>query len=185
MPVGISKNSAENQRPAGPRSADIAGRHRHGVGRGKGSRCCWAAPNMSSAISAVTPIAWPQQSPPHRFRRRARQLPLARLCPRRQAPRHDPRRRGSCAAPRAAKRLRAHPPLRPAVEPLPQTLAALARTLARLSRTVYTACGEARKPPSLPSRNHMTAHRYLFCSPVSINGKNTALKITPPTSKRY
>ena len=34
-----------------------------------------------------------QQPPHHRLRRRARQLPLARLCPRRQAAGHDPRRR--------------------------------------------------------------------------------------------
>ena len=67
------------------------------------------------------------QPPHHRLRRRKSPLSLARLSPRRNPARHAPRRRRvpapilpACIAPG----FRAHPPLRPTVEPLPKTDAA-------------------------------------------------------------
>jgi hypothetical protein len=57
---------------------------------------------------------------------------------------------------------------------------------ARLRGSVYTGSGEPRKPPSLPSRNEITAHRQLICSPASIiNCGNTTLKITQPAIRWY
>ena len=57
-------------------------------------RLCQAALRRPGTCAALPrPLHPPHghlQPPPHRLRRRARQLPLARLCPRRQAARHDP-----------------------------------------------------------------------------------------------
>ena len=105
-----------------------------------------------------------QQPPPHRLRRRARQLPLARSCPRRQAACHDPRHRGVPAPflpSRFAQRFRAHPPLRPAVEPLPQTAAAPGAHTARRSgpRAAASATLAESRPLALPPLQRSNARR--------------------------
>ena len=65
-------------------------------------RLCQAALRRTGTCAALPrPLHPPHghlQPPHHRLRRRTRQLPLARLCARRQAARHDPRRRQLPAA---------------------------------------------------------------------------------------
>src|SRR5271155_4436818 len=101
------------------------------AGRKEVVRLCQAPLRRPLPCPALSRPLYPshghQQPSPDGLRWTTRQLPLAGLCPRQQAAHHDPRRR-AVPAPllpaRAAQRLRAHPPLRPALQPLWQTAAA-------------------------------------------------------------
>lgn len=89
---------------------------------------------------------------------------MARLCPRQQAARHDPGRDRVPAPilpPRASPRLRAHPPLRPALQPLPPTAAAPGSPTARRSRpTAASTTTTARpRPMALPPMRQSHARR--------------------------
>src|SRR5271170_4399492 len=108
------------------------------AGRKEVVRLCQAPLRRPLPCPALSRPLYPshghQQPSPDGLRWTTRQLPLAGLCPRQQAAHHDPRRPGVPAPllpARAAQRLRAHPPLRPALQPLSQTAAAPGAHLAR------------------------------------------------------
>ena len=142
------------------------------TGRQEMVRLCQAALRRPSTCAALSrPL-----HPPHRhlqpshdlLRRRERHLPLARLSPRQKAEPHDSRR---CRVPApllppcTAQRFRPHPPLRPALQPLPKTTPAPGTHPARRPGTPARAAPAATRLRSLalsPLRRTHASRRTLL-----------------------